>query len=100
MAFKLIIKPVTWLDIEEAIDWYENESKGLGKRFFKSFEDALEKIVKNPDAYLFIIPDVRRVLLKNFPYKIFYSVSPDTIFIIGVFHAKRSKGFIRRRLKR
>lgn len=25
MAFKLIIKPIVWFDLEEAITWYESE---------------------------------------------------------------------------
>ena len=99
MGFKLIIKPVVWLDLDEAIEWYEKESPGLGKRFIKNFEEAKEKILKQPTAYSNVTPEVRRILLKNFPYKIFYHFSAYTVFIIGLAHTKRSKAFIRRKLK-
>ena len=99
MGFKLIIKSVVWLDLDEAIEWYEKESPGLGKRFIKNFEDAKEKILKQPTAYGNVTPEVKRILLKSFPYKIFYHLSADTIFIIGLAHTKRSKTFIRRKLK-
>ncbi len=86
-------------DIEEAMLWYERESKGLGKRFFNSLETTVEKIQLNPSVYKKITPEVRRCLIKNFPYKIFYTITSDTIFILGVSHAKRSDAFVNRRLK-
>ena len=51
MGFKLIIKPVVWSDVDEAIGWYEKESPGLGKRFIKNFEEAKIKITKQPLSY-------------------------------------------------
>jgi plasmid stabilization system protein ParE len=99
MAFEILIKPIVWFDLEEAITWYENESPGLGKRFFKSFVDAKENIVAHPTAYINVTPTVKRILLKNFPYKLFYTIAENTIYIIGVAHAKRSNAFIRRKLK-
>jgi plasmid stabilization system protein ParE len=99
MAFKVIIKPVVWLDMDEAVDWYKKKSPGLGKRFYKNFDRAIDKILERPTAYFFIAQNVRRVLFENFPYKLLYSISGNNIYILGVFHAKRSKAGIRRRLK-
>jgi hypothetical protein len=99
MVFKLIIKPVVWLDLDEAIEWYEKKSPGLGRRFIKSFEEAQEKIVTQPSSYHNVTPAVKRILLKNFPYKIFYHIVEDTVFIIGLAHVKRSNAFIKRKLR-
>jgi len=35
MAFELIIKPVVFLDIEDAVSYYEQQSKGLAKTFLQ-----------------------------------------------------------------
>ncbi len=99
MVSKVTVKPLAVLDIDEAIEWYEEKSKGLGKRFYLHFQLAIDDILKDPDAYFNITAQVRRVLIKNFPYKVFYTVSIDTIFILGVLHTKRSKEHVRRRLK-
>lgn len=99
MAFKVIINPVVWVDVDEAIEWYEKKSPGLGRSFYKSFDEILDRIVQEPTAYFHITKNVRRALFKNFPYKLIYTISNNTIFIIGVFHEKRSKASIRRRLK-
>ena len=99
MAFDLIIKPIVWFDLNEAIEWHEKESPGLGKRFFKSFEKTKENILRPPATYPNITPQVKRILIKNFPYKVFYTISEKKIFIIGVVHSKRSNAFIRKKLK-
>ena len=99
MAFKIKIKPIVYFDLEEAISWYEGEQKGLGERFFRSFSRAIEKIKKSPNFYLTVIPGVKRVLLKKFPYKIFYTITENTLFIIGLTHEKRGNAFVKKRLK-
>ena len=98
MVFKIIIKPLAVSDIDKAIGWYEKRSIGLGKRFYLSVEESIYKIAASPSAYFSITKEVRRILLQNFPYKLFYTFSADTIYIIGVLHVKRSKAFVRRRI--
>ena len=99
MGFKLIIKPIVFLDAAEAVDWYEKELTGLGNRFYNNFLHTLEDIQSNPFTYAFITKSVRRHIIDKFPYKVYYIVTSDTIFILGVSHAKRSNAFVKRRLK-
>lgn len=99
MAFKLIIKPIVFSDLEEAVEYYEKKVHGLGRRFYNQFLDALEDIQGKPFTYSYAKDTVRRCKMRNFPYKIFYLVSDNAIFILGIAHAKRSNAFVRRRLK-
>ena len=99
MAFRIIIKPIVWFDLEQAITWYEKQKIGLGRKFFYKFEEGIERIIANPYAYKNITSEVKRALLKNFPYKIFYAISENEILIIGVFHSKRSNAFVRKRVR-
>lgn len=98
MAYKMIIKPIVFFDIEEAFLYYESKISGLGKRFYLSFLASIEKIESSPNAFLLVKHPVRRCKLKGFPFKVFYVVSDQTIFIIGLSHAKRSNAFVKRRL--
>lgn len=50
MIANIFIKPIVWFDVEEAMLWYEQENKGLGKRFYNGFESTIEKIRRNPTA--------------------------------------------------
>jgi hypothetical protein len=99
MAFKVLVKPIVFLDAEDAVSYYEKKSKGLGKRFYKSFLNSLNEISAKPFVYSFVKEPVRRHLIKKFPYKIFYIVNGKTIIVIGVSHAKRSSAFIRKRIE-
>ena len=99
MAYELIIKPIVFFDVEEALDYYEQQSSGLGKRFYENFLLTLQNIQNSPTHYAFIYQSVRRCMIYNFPYKVFYTVTEHNIFILGVAHAKRSNTFIRKRLR-
>lgn len=37
--------------------------------------------------------DVRRVVLKRFPYKLLYSVETDHLYVIAVAHQHRKPGY-------
>jgi toxin ParE1/3/4 len=99
MAFNLVVKPIVYTDLDDAIVWYENKVKGLGKRFLFQVEKAKQQIQSNPHHYSIFHKNIRRVLVDKFPYKIYYLISEETVLILGISHAKRSKAFINRRLK-
>jgi hypothetical protein len=99
MDFELIIKPIVFSDLDDIVCYYENRIKGLGKKFYLQFLSCLENIKTAPHHYSLITKRIRRKLIKKFPYKIFYLVDENTIYIIGISHAKRSGAFVKRRLK-
>lgn len=99
MVFELLIKPIVFVDIDEAVYYYEKKVNGLGKRFYNNFLASLTNIQNKPLTYSYVKDPVRRCKIETFPYKIFYLVSKDTISILGVAHAKRSNAFVKRRLR-
>ena len=99
MVFELIIKPIVFDDAEEAVNYYEKKVKGLGNRFYNSLLASLEEIQLSPLNYSYIKNPVRRHIISKFPYKIYYLVSNQTIYVIGISHAKRSNAFVKSRLR-
>ena len=87
------------MDVDEAITWYELRKTGLGKRFYQSLEKALHELAINPLAFFSVTTKVKRILIKNFPYKVFYTVAEKKVVVLGVVHSKRSGKYIRRRLR-
>lgn len=77
-------------DIYEAYRWYEKETKGLGKKFLKALEKALENIVKNPLAYGIRHKEIRGFPLKKFPYLLLYIINSSNIDVIAVFHTNKN----------
>ncbi|MBC7720793.1 MAG: type II toxin-antitoxin system RelE/ParE family toxin [Pedobacter sp.] len=99
MAFKILIKPIVFIDADEAVSYYEKQLLGLGQKFYANFLLSLNDIQQQPFFYTFVKPPVRRCRIDKFPYKVFYIVADDTISIIGLAHAKRSNAYIKRRLR-
>ncbi len=66
MAYKVSITSLTFLEIDEAIFWYEKQLLHLGKQFLVALNKSIDKIRQKPENYLLIYPPVRRTLLKNF----------------------------------
>lgn len=99
MDFELILKPIVFSDLDDAVFFYESRVKGLGKKFYSQFLSCLEDIKTAPHNYNQVTKKVRRKLIKKFPYKIFFTIQDNTVYIIGISHTKRSGAFVKRRLK-
>jgi toxin ParE1/3/4 len=87
--WNLIVRQEAENDLIEAYQWYEQQYLGLGESFLKCVETSLDSIRNNPDVSTQIYKNLRRKLIRRFPYGIFYAVSERTISIVAVMHAKR-----------
>jgi toxin ParE1/3/4 len=76
-------------ELNDAIVFFEIEREGLGLRFLSAVEAAVANIQEHPQASPVIIQDVRRKVLRRFPYSILYSIKPDRIRILAVANQKR-----------
>jgi hypothetical protein len=77
------------MDLAEATRWYERQHKGLGAEFLLCVEEALDRIRLLPEGYREVGPGVRRVIVRRFPYGLYYRVDPDQIAVIALYHSKR-----------
>jgi toxin ParE1/3/4 len=66
-------------DVAEAAQWYNERKLGLGEKFLREVDQAVVRILENPLAFpvIFRRHEVRRVLTKRFPYRIFFSLKGD-----------------------
>ena len=87
---KVRFTPKALTDIQRVTFWYEEQRKGLGSAFMLSSEAALATVQRNPEIYAKVEGDTRRVVMKHYPYGIFYSVEPEGIIVIAVFHSSRN----------
>ena len=85
----ILLRPEAEAEVEEAYHWYEQRREGLGADFLLCIEEALEKISRDPEAYPVVHKDVRRTLIRRFPYGIFYIVEEQNIAVLAVFHGRR-----------
>jgi hypothetical protein len=75
--------------VVEAYEWYEVHRRGLGEEFLRCVDATLSGISRNPDLYAIAFSNYRRVLVRRFPYAVFYEVVDDSVTVYGVLHTAR-----------
>ena len=76
-------------ELNEAVDFYDLESPGLGDVFLAEVEHALAQVTAFPEAAEPLRDGVRRRLLHTFPYALLYSLRTDEVRILAVAHQRR-----------
>ena len=89
MTFTLHFLPEIEDDVLNAYAWYEDKSKGLGEEFIRLFYALSSEIPRNPLMYQKVHGEIRRKLMRRFPYSIYYIVVDNTVKIAGLFHCAR-----------
>jgi toxin ParE1/3/4 len=93
----LSVGPQAEKEAQESARWYNNESLGLGEAFLEIVEQALDAISENPYQFPRVHRDVRRALLKRFPFGIFFRIRPDRIKVLAIVHLSRDPARWQRR---
>ncbi len=81
----------------DAAGWYELQHKNLGKRFLTAIQDALNRIELNPELYPLVEGDVRRCLVKTFPFGVLFRIKPDVIAVMAIMHLHRDPDYWKNR---
>lgn len=89
MKYRLTIRPEADEEIAEAARWYEARERGLGREFLRAFRAATSSLRRNPFMYQLVVEGARRILLRRFPYSVFYEVHEDEVVVLASFHQAR-----------
>lgn len=73
-------------DLVAAHDWYEQRAPGLGKDFVRRVDDAFASIADHPELFPPTHRGLRRVLVRRFPYAVFYRIDAQAVRVIAVLH--------------
>ncbi len=86
--YKAIILPLAKEDVKVAAHWYNDNQKGLGKRFIKDVRSKILYIRKNPKSVSTRYDDTRCVVLNTFPFMVHFSIDEEqkVIIVSAVFH--------------
>jgi len=76
-------------ELADASLWYEHERQGLGEEFVEAVERLLEAAQSNPQHFHVVLPPIRRLVLKRFPYLLCFYERPRQIVVLSIHHAKR-----------
>jgi plasmid stabilization system protein ParE len=80
-------------ELAEARQWPFNKKHTIAKtwtrKFMERIDDALSLIVRDPRLYPIVYKTLRRVVVRRFPFAVFYEVMANEIQVIAVFHSRR-----------
>jgi len=91
--------PEALAEYEEAARHYSECREGLELRFIACVESAIQHVLEAPTRWRVFEDDVRRYLVRVFPYAVLYTVEPDFVLVVAVMHCHREPGYWRHRIQ-
>lgn len=88
--YKLLINPFAELELNEAKEWYNLQKDKLGDKFINEVDKTVMQINENPYQFPKEKKQIRKAVVKTFPYSIFFYVADNLINIFAVFHSSRN----------
>ena len=85
----VILLPPSDVELQDAIDFYNDQMNGLGNRFYDSFLDTVRYIESGPDMWRKIGENTRRVNIKRFPYLVLYVQDQGDVLVTCIAHQHR-----------
>ena len=86
---RLRVRKIARDDIVATFEWYLERSPAAAQQFLEAVDDAITYIEEATERHPIIRGRLRRVLLRGFPYAVYYKVFPSTISVVGVIHGHR-----------
>jgi plasmid stabilization system protein ParE len=99
LTLPVFLRRAAELDLVAIEDWYESQRKGLGSEFRQAVGHAIALVADSPFAYPERYRGARRILLRRFPYVLWYRPFEDFVVILACVHGKRDPREIRGRLR-
>ena len=86
-------------ELRAAAEFYRAESPGLGRAFVAEVRAVAARIAEFPHSVVAEVTDIRRILLKRFPFALMYRSSGGSIEILAAMHQRREPAYWRERLE-
>lgn len=88
--YKIELSDEAEQDFDNSYQYYEEKSEQTADNFYRSIDESLEKISQNPHGYQEVHEDVRRFVVKRFPFSIYYRIKDIVVRVIAIFHTRRN----------
>ena len=96
---RIVFERTARCELDEAVEWYERALLKLGTRFRSDVYAAVESLEPFPERHSKEHGELRRIVMRRFPYLIYYLVEEKRIVVFSVFHASRDPEELREHLE-
>jgi plasmid stabilization system protein ParE len=97
VSIRLVVRPQAEAELLSARDWYENQRAGLGQEFVDEVRETMSEVATRPLSFPKVHGEMRRAILRRFPYGVFFRTVTDEIVILGVIHGRRHPQLLKSR---
>jgi plasmid stabilization system protein ParE len=98
VSYRLYLRPEAESEIGETAIWYTRRGIGLGADFLDEVSKTLSVLRDRPDRFPIVEGEIRKTLLRRFPYVVLFSIRGDAVVVISCFHTRRDPTHWRDRL--
>lgn len=89
MKLPIVLRDEAQAEFDEAFDWHAAKRAGLGTEFMAEIQKVFDRIATNPLMHQVVFADIRKGVVRRFPYCVFYRPHHDRVEVIAVFHSSR-----------
>jgi toxin ParE2 len=86
------------IELDEAIEFYNQEFPGLGDRFLQEVLNSFDRIAKHKDAWHPLSNNIRRCQTRKFPYGVIYTEVDEMILVLAISNLHRKPEHWKNRL--
>jgi toxin ParE1/3/4 len=86
-------------ELLESVEYYNEQSSGLGFEFALEVQKAIERIIHFPESWPKLSDRTRKCRCNRFPYNIIYYFRNSSIIIVAIMHSKRKPNYWIERVK-
>lgn len=89
-SFSFEISDEAEIDFDKSYEFYFEDSPKVADTYFRIINLGFENIKQNPNSFSIVHKDVRKYVVKKFPFVIYYRIIDLKIQVIAIFHTSRN----------
>jgi plasmid stabilization system protein ParE len=89
MKYVLRIRAAARRDVAESHSWYVARSPAAAERFMAELDVLFGALAENPMMFPEVYGEVRRALMRHFPYAVYFVLHSHRIAVLRVLHQAR-----------
>jgi plasmid stabilization system protein ParE len=88
--FSIELSDEAEVDFDKSYEFYFEDSPKVADTFFRQINLDFENIMQNPKSFPIAHKDIRKYVVKKFPFVIYYRIVHAVIQVIAIFHTSRN----------
>ena len=89
MTPRFVFREEAYAEILEAREWYAGQAAGLELEFARAVDAALATVARFPEGFPLVDGNIRRALLRRFPYQLLYYQEGADLVVLACYHHRR-----------